>query len=330
MAHELTIRVGGEVEFAANVERGLPWHGLGQRVDHDMTLWEAYQKARLDWTVEQRELLFPGTDGFETVPDRVGNVRSDTGTYLGTVGKNWTPIQNHEACEFVEALVGEGAAVVDCCGSIREGRRVFWTIKVPGDMIVGEDRIDQYMIVSNGHDGSLAFRLFWSPVRVVCSNTLALSLGKRRNEDGIALRHTPNIATRIEEARRALALTTVHYETLAEQFDRLVRAPITDSEVSEYFAALVPDNSKAANNSRTANIRTQLAVNYHSPREGHVRGTWWGVYNAVAEYASHQMTVRNATEENRQESRFNSVLFGSARKLQQDAFDRALVAAVAA
>lgn len=332
MAHEVNER-----ELVYNVGNGVPWHGLGKAVEGLMTAPDAYYAAGLDWKVEQRP-IFVGNDEemvdeptkgfFSKVPDRVANVRSDTGQYLGTVGHGYRPIQNSEQLEFIQALTGEGAAVVDVAGALSDGKRVFWALRVPGDLMIGgEDQIDKYLITANGHDGTLAFKAFWSPIRVVCANTLNASLTNKGTQ-GVSIRHTSGVKRHVDEARRVLKLADTYYESIADKFETLMASRVTDSKFGEYLERVIPDNEDAKKNTRTVNIRRKVRHNYNqAPGAGRVRGTAWGAYNAVTYYVTHQRTDVDTADRKTSENRFKSVLLGSGRTIQQRAFDAALLLA---
>jgi hypothetical protein len=49
-------------------------------------------------------------------------------------------------------------------------------MKLPDTMLIGGiDAVEWYIVARNSHDGTSAFRLLISPVRVVCANTQALA-----------------------------------------------------------------------------------------------------------------------------------------------------------
>ena len=152
-----------------------PWHGLGIEVPGHMTPAEALKLAGLDWEAVKRPLHYFNDIGVRIdAPGRFAVTRSDNGLFLGDVGKAYKPFQNAEAVPFIEALVGEGATV-EVAGALHGGRRVFWTVKLPEALVIpakgGEDVLETYLIVMNGHDGTQAVVSLRSLIRVVCRNT---------------------------------------------------------------------------------------------------------------------------------------------------------------
>ena len=317
MAHELSVNQSGQVEAAFAHRKA--WHGLGTVVPALMSPKDALQQAHLDWLVEKQGLYL---GNLNLIPDRVAVVRKDNGKYLGVVGKDFQPIQNHEQASFIEALCGEGG-VIECVGALREGRRTFWTVKVPGNLIVKSgDEIERYLIVANGNDGSLAFRAFWSPVRVVCANTLNAAI--RGMKDGITLRHTSNIKSRISEAKTVLGISNEYYQSLCEKFRKLASASLDDSGFRQYLESLVPISTPELSPAirRFQELATQ---NWRQGAGSDLAGkTFWNAYNSVTEFVSHQRPARGKSVLKNTERRFESIHFGAGRTLQQRAFQMAL------
>ena len=276
--HEISINQGGEAEA---VFAGKPaWHGLGESVPEHVTVWAALEQAQLNWTVDQVPILRrqDASEQPTLIDTHVANVRSDDGRLLGVVGKDYVPIQHAEQATFIEALLGEGEGIVECLGALREGRRQFWTIRLPGNFQVGErDHIKRYLIATNGHDGTLAFRVFWSSVRVVCSNTLSIAL--RDAPSGVALRHTSKVKERIDEARHVLGLADAHYRRLGETFEELASVEIGDREAEAFMARVFPFPPKPTDRQRRRVERTreQVLTNFMGGVGSELSGTTpWG------------------------------------------------------
>lgn len=320
MAHEIHTNEDGKAE--AMFAYKAAWHGLGTVVNRDVSPMEALKISRLNWAVRKEPLY---RTNLEQLPDRVAICRGDNGLYLGVVGKDYQPVQNLEQAAFIEELCGEGNAVVDACGALRNGRRIFWTVKLANALSIGKnkDSVSQYLILANGHDGSLAFRAFWSPVRVVCSNTLNAAL--RGVRSGLSLRHTGNISRRVSEAREVLGLAGEYYYELGERFDALAEVALDDAGFSKFLDRVTPIPHGADLDSAIHAMRNRITANWQTGRGADLAGqSMWRAYNAITEYVSHQRPVRGKNPVTQAEHRFDAIFLGAGRTLQQKAFEAAL------
>ena len=191
----------------------LPWHGLGQIVEGALTSEEAIKAANLGYEVIKIQNMAHYEGANYVSPGSFSTFRKDTKKVLGAVGKDYTIIQNWEAFSFFDAIVGEGKAIFETAGVLGNGEQIFITAKLPKSIVLDNvDQINQYLLLSNSHDGSRSIEVLFTPIRVVCNNTLtaALSLAKNR----IKIRHTASAKDKLNEAHKLLG---IHTELLAEQ-----------------------------------------------------------------------------------------------------------------
>ena len=152
--------------------REKPWHGLGTQVEEAPTSAEALRMAGLDWNVVQRNIQVCGG---AKIQNYKANIRDSDGTVLGVVTDRYKIVQNAEAFEFTDSLIG-GEVRYETAGSLNGGRKIWLLAKLPETEIVG-DKTEPYLCFTNTHDGSGAIRVCMTPIRVVCNNTLNLALG---------------------------------------------------------------------------------------------------------------------------------------------------------
>ena len=238
MAHDLETWSGGRsVSFVS--ARQHAWHRLGTVLPAEFDAADAMRYAKLGgWNVRTQALQttpMVSADGVDVlaVPEHFATVRTNPVTgrpdVLGVVGRGYTPIQNEEHAALLDALVDESGAHFETAGSIRGGRQVFLTMKLPRTMLIGGiDAVDLYIVACNSHDGTSAFRLLISPVRVVCANTQALAI--RRAQSSFSIRHTSGAHGYIGQARQALGLTFRFADAFQAEADRMIEQAITDEQ----------------------------------------------------------------------------------------------------
>lgn len=308
MSHELEQHADGRTAFVS--ARQHAWHRLGTVLPAEFTAAQAMEYARLGWWNVRKEHVqaVVVTDAGVTtieVPDRYATVRTNPVTggpeALGVVGPTYVPIQNEEHCDLLDALVDESGAHFETAGSLRGGRQVFITMKLPDTMRVGGiDAVDTYLTATNSHDGSTAFRLMVTPVRVVCANTLAAAI--RRAKASFSIHHTIGARSQIQAAREALGLTFRYMGEFQAEAERMLDAAMTDAEFASVVKTLWPEPDTPSTRTRNTMARRDTELG-HLFRDADttkaIRGTRWAGYQAVTEYLDHYTPVgpkRDATK----------------------------------
>ncbi len=243
------------------------------------------------------------------------------------VSDRYVPVQNRQAFGFLDAVVADGGLRYHTAGALGQGERVFLLAKLPGEMRVKgtDDLVNKYLLLSNSHDGSAALRVLFTPVRVVCQNTLSMALRQGQGE-GVRIRHNGDLANKIREAQRVLGLATRFYDDAQAKIDRLASVSPTAAQLESYFKSLYPDPEDGADNTRARQTREKLHALF-SEGIGHdmpgIKDTWWCAYNAVTEMLDHR-TYRGKTEAERASNRLQSIWWGTAAKLKEQAWEAAL------
>lgn len=317
MAHEIT-----ETDSMFSV-REMPWHGLGVVLDeYPRDLDEALEKAGLEWSVDQKDLMVVNApewrDDFDQVhpPELVpaegykANIRRDTGALLGVVSDDYKVVENREAFRFLDALIGSDLHF-ETAGSIQGGKRVWVLARLPEWVEVGGDQVGNFVWVANSHDGSLAVTSSITPVRVVCGNTYGAAL--RRSEYGEAaqrtykFRHTGDLAIKFDEARKVMDLALNYSVQFKALGDRLAQERLSvdrfDSRVVKPLVGL--DNldglGDRAIRNREQNRETLIDLFSGRGEAGDTRGsspeTKWTAYGAVGEFADwHRRYTKNTDQ----------------------------------
>jgi phage/plasmid-like protein (TIGR03299 family) len=318
MGHELST-VNGRTAMMYVGE--VPWHGLGTKLDSPATARETIAAAGLDYDVRLAGLTT--VDGI-SVPSKKAVVRSDTNEVLGVVGNAYVPVQNRQAFGFLDSVAADGGIRYHTAGALRRGERIWLLGKLNGRIRVkgSDDVTEKFLLLSNSHDGSSALRVFFTPIRVVCANTLAMA-DQRGKGEGIAIRHQGDLAAKVREAQEVLGLARRYYDDLEAKIDFLAGHHPTASQLARYFEALYPDPADGAGNSRARNVRDVLHDLFERGKGQEIpaiRHSTWAAFNAVTEFADHHRSTRGRTERERTANRLDSSWFGSGAKLKERAF----------
>lgn len=310
-----------EVEsMAYSEEGGVPWHKLGVKVKGLMTAKEAIEKAGLDWLVETVP-IFTRERSFEEVENWRAIRRVKDKKVYGVATAKYEPIQNEEAFQFFDEVVGSGQAVYETAGALQEGRRIWILANLKGNFGIKGDEIKKYVTLTNSHDGTLALQMFWTPIRVVCMNTLRMALAGAQNS--FYARHTLNAKDKISAAREILGLANKFYDDWKEQARRLAVLALPAPKMPLLLKAsfgLDPQIKAEDIYAPTKREMEKVEVLIHSGKgqdNPRIQGTAWQAYNGVAEYADYQRPYRSE----RPDARLNGAWFGSGADMKKRAWN---------
>lgn len=299
------------------------WHGLGRVVEEAPTPAEALQLAKLDWMVEQWPLSSTNGEGLRLAVDtHVLNVRSDTHEPLGVVGEGYRPVQNRELAEFASALAQDTDTVrVESAASIQGGKRVWFLLRGQSFAVKQwDDTVVPYLLLAMGHDGSLAVHMKPTSIRVVCRNTLNMSLGEK-SEFSVRFKHEGDIQSKLAEAKRALGLYQKTAEAFEEKVNVLAARTMSRDEIQRFFldvyaqafepiptAPTTEAGKKAAYEAKKTLNAWCAEMDIETRRVG---ATAWGALNAVTGWMQNKDQVRGRDQRARNENRLRSKLFGT-------------------
>ena len=310
-----------EIEGQKFAGTQLAWHRVGKVVDHPMTAEEAMEQADMDTVNEKRRIWIKEEDELIEIPDYRAVVRLDDLRVLGVVKDAYHIIQNREAFGFMDSIIGEGRAVYETAGSLRNGSRMFLTVKLEGSVNIGPDKIDKYLCLSSSHDGSLALRVHWTPVRVVCANTLRASLqGFQDGLNGIAVYHHKNYKDRISEARKVLDLTDEYYAQMEIEWAKMLGEEMTKANFAQFVEKLFPKQETETTHRKNAKEKLAGLFNGGAGHDA-IANTRWAAYNAVAQYVDHEKTCRGSKRASQDSNRMESAMWGGGYRMKQQAFD---------
>lgn len=260
-----------------------PWHGLGVAVEEAPDSKKAIELAGLNWEVVQHDVQ-DGNSGI-IVPDYKLNVRSSDNQVLGVVKSRYKIVQNSEAFDFTDNLVGNGTKY-ETAGSLFGGKKVWLLARMPVKKLLDDD-VDPYIVFTNTHDGSGAIKAAMTPTRVVCNNTLNIALSNASR--AWSTKHIGDINGKLAEAKETLRLADEYFTSLAKEAEVLAAKKISDKDVRTIIDSLFPVTPKTSDKQKE-NIQEQkdaIYVTMLAPDLANYAGTGWQLVNAVADYVDH-------------------------------------------
>jgi phage/plasmid-like protein (TIGR03299 family) len=278
--------------------RDEPWHGLGVVLEQPpTTIAAAIELSGLGWRVEREPIAVDRGDAAtvddwweprcEEISGYWANVRQDTRQVLGIVGDRYRIVQNIEAFQFVDQLIGS-AMHFETAGSLHGGRKVWVLARLPEHVEIGGDPVRCYVLLMNSHDGSTAVVAASTPVRVVCQNTL--NWGLARAHQRYSIRHTDKIREHVHQARQVLDISIDYYEQFKHTGDRLASQRISEGQLRRVLDELYPTGTEDAATDRSRRSREQTKQRItelflHGDTQGNAPGSKWAAVNAIIEHA---------------------------------------------
>jgi phage/plasmid-like protein (TIGR03299 family) len=321
MAHELEFVNGvAQMAYAGDV----PWHGLGTKVSNDLTPTQMLEAAGLDWKVTTQP-CFTMIDDKRVKIGKQALVRDSDNRILDIISDDWKPMQNQDAFEFFNDFVAAGDMEMHTAGSLKDGKVVWALAKVSEsfELFGGRDKVDAFLHFTNPHSYGQSIDVRFTPIRVVCNNTLTLSLrtqsknmvkvSHRREFDPDLVKETLGVAKNKLNDYKEMAeyLSTKRYnkETIVEYFTRIF--PVMSSK-----QVTKKDLSKSAKSALEDVLHTQPGAELGE-------GSWWQAFNTVT-YMTDHLIGRSA------DTRLQSAWYGANQGLKTRALETAMEMADAA
>jgi len=313
MAHEIEI-INGKAQMAYAGE--VPWHGLGKKISNDLTPVQILEEAGLDWEVEKIP-AYATVGGEHVAVGRSALIRTMDNKILDVVSDDWNPVQNSEAFEFFNDFIAEGGMEMHTAGSLKGGQIVWALAKVNNSFeLFGGDVVESYLHFTNFHKYGFSTDVRLTPTRVVCNNTLTLSLSTnverfakishRREFDG-------------DKVKLMLGVASEKLAKYKEMAHFIGNKRFTNDNVIEYFKNLFPlgGNQESKNAKLSKNASLGIKIMDTQPGAKYAEGTWWQPFNAVTYMTDHLMS-RNV------DNRLTSAWYGGGRSLKIKALELAL------
>ena len=331
--------------------KGVPFRYKGAvNVEDCKTSEDVMRKAQLDWSVAKCELIakmpgliedidkssgfMKGGDYYEICPNAFATYRTDHNIPLGLVKDRYTIVQNTEAFSFFDKAIGKDKAIWQTAGFFGNGERVFVSAKLPNNILVNGDPVENYLVFTTSHDGSCGVKILFTPIRVICENTLNAAIHQASNY--VSFRHTNSVHANINIADEILGICKNTTFDLSDKYNAMYRKSMTDEQAQQVFANIIFTDKEIANITLTGHTVQQIIMrdwraiqdaeistkkvnaicemnNYYFTGIGQrqILGTAWGVMNAVSGFYSN---VDNAVGT----KRMDSLLFGDkSRKIER-------------
>lgn len=240
----------------------------------------------LNWDVQKTPMVAL-LEGKYPLPieSHVSINRSDSNESIGVVGAGYEPIQNTRIWEALhQSLEGTNHEVAGG-GYTHNGGRVFVQTKVKDeDFTVNGDAFDNYVTFYSSHDGSSAFELFDTSVRMICQNTFRLAKANGGRAFKLKVRHTRNADVRFENVMQHLESIFANRRTAYEKLNKTTESGMGYSEMIAWATSFFNKSNRLSTvSSNKAHEARRLAIE----GTGNSGQTAYDMFNGVTELLTH-------------------------------------------
>lgn len=336
--------------------RERPWHGLGDVLDSVPSVYMARQHY-LNWDASLAPLEavhnIPGTNNFINieVPGKQAVIREDTQRVIGVVGSRYTIYQNSQMWDFIETFQKKTNCKLETAGSLRNGETVWVLTKGMEWEVIDNDPIEEFFLIKNGFDGATPISVMTTNIRVVCNNTLSMAMKNSKNVYNV--RHVRSVDQYMSQVEFALGVRSKYQESVKEQMSALTKLKLTADEMKNMLnVGIFPVqtnltqtvgvdsdgqaddavNSPAELTERAKRMKAkkvnkilELVENGAGSNILGVRGTGYGLFQAIVEWHDHDRVIRPGGRDVR-EAKFENAMFNGA-DFKKDALQVLLKAA---
>lgn len=292
----------------------VPWHGKGVEVDPSISPNDMLIRCGADWETVKSPLFIKSADGeFKPVGGKHALIRETDGKVLDYVGDRWTDTQNRAALDFFNDMCAHMGVKMETMGTLRGGRW-FWALANLNDgfALRDNDIVKGYLLFSNPHMWGYSINAQFTPIRVVCNNTLTQAVGEFDSSTGYRQGHSKEFD--VKRAKEVMGIAIKKLDAFQEQAVLLSSKTADMDTVKEYFSKLFPQTSNG-NDSR--NFEKAMGALTAQPGAEMSEGTLWSAFNAVTYLVDHQ-AGRGV------DTRLASAWYGDGKLLKQRALDLAL------
>lgn len=297
-----------------------PWHGLGTKVPDDLTPEQMLEAAGLDWTVEKIP-AYAEVNGKRVDVGHSALVRSVDSKVLDVVSNDWNPYQNSDAFDFFNDFIAAGDMSMHTAGSLKGGQIVWALAKVnDGFSLFNGDNVESYLLFTNPHQYGKSIDVRFTPIRVVCNNTLTLSLNTQ-TEHLVRVSHRREFVP--DTVKEMLGIAKDKLSTYKEMAAFLGSKRYTNENIVEYFTRVFPMTTKTEEKKLSRNANMALEIIDQQPGAEYAAGTFWSAFNTVSFMTDHVLGRSTDT-------RLQSSWFGYNKTLKNNALELAVEMANAA
>ncbi len=312
-----------------------PWHGLGSQLAPKQPIEVWAKQAGMDWTIESSDVSYyahndKGGDLIMPFSDNKVLYRSDTLEPLSVVSQRYQEVQPRQILEFYRDLTEKADFELETAGVLKGGRK-FWALARTGQSVTlkGGDVSHGYILLATACDGTLATTAQFTSIRVVCNNTLAISLA---DKSGSVVKVPHSTVFDAEKVKNQLGISIKQWDEHNYQMKQLAERRVSQAEAVSYLnrvfndvddrLIVFPTSKKTGQAVPNARAMNQILTMFNGQGRGaeldSAKDTAYGLLCAMTEFVDHERRAMST------DHRLDSAWFGTGASLKQKGLEEAM------
>lgn len=312
-----------------------PWHGLGNQLTPKQPIEVWAKQAGMDWRIESSNVSYyahndKGGDLIMPFPDNKVLYRSDTLEPLSVVSQRYQEVQPREILEFYRDLTEQADFELETAGVLKGGRK-FWALARTGQTatLKAKDVSHGYILLATACDGTLATTAQFTSIRVVCNNTLAISLA---DKSGSVVKVPHSTVFDSKKVQNQLGISVKQWQEHCYQMKQLSERQVSQAEAVSYLnrvfndvddnLIVFPTTKKTQQAVPNAKAMNQILTMFNGQGRGadldSAKDTAYGLLCSITEFADHERRAMST------DYRLDSAWFGTGANLKQKGLEEAM------
>lgn len=181
------------------------------------------------------------------VPGHNTTYRLDSDQSLWVVGSRYQVVQNLDALDLADFIVGQGEAVTRWAGVFYGGRRMGLSLRLPDiiELTGSGKQLEKWLLFTNSHDGFESIKVIFAGFE---PRIRRLHPGPGVKE--LRIRHTKSAPDRLLQSRQVLGLSRTYFDNLMNALQTMDQAAPGREHVQALAEVAYPDDGPDVDKNR--------------------------------------------------------------------------------
>lgn len=252
--------------------RAPAWHGLGTVLPEPIPALEAVRTYGMDYSIRKCPLAYDW-NGVPLPTGDVALVREPVASdnqprVLGHAGPDYGLLQNTEVAELLDRYLTP-TLPLETVGALGQGETIFFALDAGTDDILpnvkkSTEQVRSFFLLTDTRTGGRALQIAYTPVRVVCGNTLISGLSAATVKWSVV--HDKAFRQNVEDQAHILGSLEAARKNVLAAMRKMALTKIVDDQVDAILKAAYPHSDPPGWVKRIKSLE-ELGVKVDAPEQ---------------------------------------------------------------